>query len=56
MSFEQGFLRDIIKRFRIYKEMGDKTLAQLEEKDPFSGPPLRAITLQLSYNICTAVC
>jgi hypothetical protein len=38
MSFEQGFLRDIIKRFRIYKEMGDKTLAQLEEKDLFFRP------------------
>lgn len=38
MSFEQGFLTDITKRFRIYKEMGDKTLAQLDEKDLFFRP------------------
>lgn len=38
MSFEAGFLTDIIKRFRSYKEMGDRTLAQLSEKDLFFRP------------------
>jgi len=33
MQFEEGFLRDIIKRFKMYKELGDKTLAQLNEED-----------------------
>lgn len=31
MSFETGFLKDSIKRFRYYKDLGDKTFAQLEE-------------------------
>lgn len=31
MQFEQVFLTDIGKRFRSYKEMGDKTLAQVDE-------------------------
>jgi hypothetical protein len=38
MSFEEGFLKDVIKRFRNYKELGDKTFAQLEEKDLFYQP------------------
>lgn len=33
MSLEQGFLNDAIKRFRYYKELGDKTFEQLEEAD-----------------------
>lgn len=31
MSFEQGFLKDAIKRFAYYKELGDKTFEQLED-------------------------
>jgi hypothetical protein len=38
MSFEAGFLKDVIARFRGYKEQGDKTLAQLQEKDFFFRP------------------
>ena len=33
MSLEQGFLKDAIKRFRYYKELGDKTFEQLGEGD-----------------------
>jgi hypothetical protein len=29
MSFEEGFLKDSIKRFQSYKELGDKTFSQL---------------------------
>lgn len=35
---EATFLKDVIKRFRNYKELGDKTLAQLSEKDFFFRP------------------
>jgi hypothetical protein len=38
MSFEKGFLVDSIKRFRYYKELGDKTFAQVEESDLFRQP------------------
>lgn len=38
MSFEEGFLKDSIKRFKYYKELGDKTFAQLEEEDLFYQP------------------
>jgi hypothetical protein len=38
MNFEEGFLKNIIKRFQSYKELGDKTFAQLEEKDFFYQP------------------
>lgn len=38
MSFEQGFLKDSIKRFRYYKELGDKTFEQLNETDLFYQP------------------
>ncbi len=38
MSLEQGFLKDSIKRFRYYKELGDKTFEQLEEADLFYQP------------------
>ena len=33
MNFEEGFLKDVIKRLQTYKELGDKTFEQLEEKD-----------------------
>jgi len=35
MGFEESFLQDIIKRFVNYKDLGEKTFAQLEEKDFF---------------------
>ena len=35
MSFEESFLQDTIKRFTNYKDLGEKTFAQLEEKDFF---------------------
>jgi hypothetical protein len=34
----QGFLTDSIKRFRYYKDLGDKTFAQLGEDDFFYQP------------------
>ena len=38
MSFEEGFLKDCIKRLKYYKDLGDKTFDQLEEKDFFYRP------------------
>lgn len=38
MTLNQGFLTDTIKRFRYYKELGDKTFAQIEEKAIFFQP------------------
>lgn len=38
MSFEQGFLKDAIKRFTYYKELGDKTFEQLEDFHFFYQP------------------
>jgi hypothetical protein len=38
MLLEEGFLKDAIKRFRYYKELGDKTFAQLEETGMFYQP------------------
>lgn len=38
MSFEAGFLKDAIKRFRYYKELGDKTFEQIEEAAFFYQP------------------
>lgn len=38
MSFEAGFLKDAIKRFTYYKELGDKTFEQLTEADLFYQP------------------
>ncbi|BAV08559.1 Protein of unknown function [Filimonas lacunae] len=35
---EATFLKDVIKRFKNYKELGDKTLAQLNDKDLFFRP------------------
>ena len=33
MSFEEGFLKDCIKRLEYYKDLGDKTFEQLDDKD-----------------------
>ena len=38
MNFEEGFLKDIVKRFQSYKDLGDKTFNQLDEKDFFYQP------------------
>ncbi|CAN5230917.1 DUF1572 domain-containing protein [soil metagenome] len=38
MSFEEGFIKDTVKRLRYYKDLGDKTFDQLEEKDFFWQP------------------
>ena len=38
MSFEQGFLKDAIKRFCYYKELGDKTFEQLGDVGIFYQP------------------
>ena len=38
MSFEEGFIKDIHKRLRYYKELGDKSFEQLDEKDFFYQP------------------
>jgi len=35
INLETGFLKDTIKRLRYYKDLGDKTFEQLEEKDFF---------------------
>ncbi|NCT95409.1 MAG: DUF1572 domain-containing protein [Chitinophagaceae bacterium] len=35
MEFGDDFLKDVIKRFKNYKDLGDKTLAQLSEADLF---------------------
>lgn len=38
MNFEEGFLKDVIKRLKYYKELGDKTFEQLEENHFFYRP------------------
>jgi hypothetical protein len=38
MNLEEGFLKDSIKRLKYYKELGDKTFEQLEERDFFYRP------------------
>ncbi|MEO8172627.1 MAG: DUF1572 family protein [Sediminibacterium sp.] len=38
MSFEEGFLKDSIKRFKYYKELGDKTFEQIDEVAIFYQP------------------
>ncbi|MES2373567.1 MAG: DUF1572 family protein [Bacteroidota bacterium] len=38
MNFEEGFLKDSIKRFKYYKELGDKTFEQIEEAAVFYKP------------------
>ncbi len=53
MSFEAGFLKDSIKRFKYYKELGDKTFEQLSEADFFYQPSSEsnsiAVTVQHLY-------
>lgn len=52
-TFGEGFLKDCIKRFRYYKELGDKTFEQLNEEDFFYQPNLSsnsiAIIIQHMY-------
>lgn len=36
--FEEGFLKDVLKRLRIYKALGDKTFEQLNETDFYFKP------------------
>ncbi|MDE3235928.1 MAG: DUF1572 family protein [Bacteroidota bacterium] len=38
MSIEKDFLGSVIKRFKSYKDLGDKTFEQLDEKDFFIQP------------------
>lgn len=38
MSFETGFLKDCIKRFKYYKDLADKTFEQLSPQDLFYKP------------------
>jgi hypothetical protein len=38
MLFEEGFLKDAIKRFSYYKDLGDKTFDQLDEAGIFYQP------------------
>jgi Protein of unknown function (DUF1572) len=38
MRFEEGFLKDTIKRLQYYKELGDNSFAQLEEHHFFYRP------------------
>ena len=33
MQLAEGLLKDMIKRFKMYKELGDKTFAQLNDED-----------------------
>lgn len=35
MTFEEGFIKDVLKRLRIYKDLGDKTFLQLADEDFF---------------------
>ena len=38
MSFEKDFIQNAIKRFKNYKDLGDKTFDQLKEEDFFFQP------------------
>ncbi len=38
MNLNEGFLKDSIKRFKYYKDLGDKTFEQLEQADFFFTP------------------
>lgn len=38
MNLEEGFLKDAIKRFKYYKELGDKTFEQIDETAVFYHP------------------
>ncbi len=35
MTFEEGFIKDVLKRQRIYKDLGDRTFLQLADEDFF---------------------
>lgn len=37
-NFSEGFLKDSIKRFKYYKELGDKTFTQLTDQQFFEEP------------------
>ena len=49
----EGFLKDCIKRFQYYKELGDKTLDQVNEEElywmPSSESNSIALTIQHMY-------
>jgi len=47
MAFEDGFLKDIVKRFTNYKDLGEKTFAQLEEKDLFYQPSTESNSISI---------
>jgi len=38
MGIEQGFIQEAVKRFKVYKDLGDKTFAQLSVADFFYRP------------------
>jgi len=38
MQLAEGFLKDIIKRFKTYKDLGDKTFEQLNDEDVIYQP------------------
>jgi len=48
MSFEKIFKENILKRFESYKEMGDKTFAQLTEEDFFFQPSAENNTIAVN--------
>ncbi|MFX5578762.1 DUF1572 family protein, partial [Acinetobacter baumannii] len=37
-KLSEGFLKDAIKRFKYYKELGDKTFAQITDAQFFEEP------------------
>lgn len=55
-TLEEGFLKDSIKRFRYYKELGDKTFEQLKDDDFFTNRIQRVTVSLSSFNICMEIC
>ena len=47
MNFEEGFLNDAVKRFKYYKELGDKTFEQLDEAGIFFQPTTESNSIAL---------
>jgi hypothetical protein len=47
MTFEEGFLKDIIKRFQSYKDLGDKTFAQLTNENFFYQPSVESNSIAI---------
>src|SRR3954452_18161303 len=47
MNFEEGFLKEIIKRFQSYKDLGDKTFGQLDDKDFFYQPSVESNSIAI---------